>query len=77
MKEQGPLLRCGLYPIALLLMFSASLVSLGQTQADSFERVSIGAFDPDAWNGIVFDSKTYGQPLVFCHTDRIEERELS
>ena len=66
MKEQGSLLRCGLYPIALLLMFSASLVSLGQTQADSFERVSIGAFDPDAWNGIVFDSKAYGQPLVFA-----------
>src|SRR6202044_2764967 len=53
-KDRGPLLRFGFYPIALLLMLSASLFSLGETQADSFERVSIGAFDPDAWNGIVF-----------------------
>ena len=66
MKEPGPLLRCGFYSIALLLMFSASLLSLGEAQADSFERVSIGAFDPDAWNGIVFDSTAYGQPLVFA-----------
>ncbi len=65
-KEQGSLLRFAFYPIALLLMFSASLLSLGETQADSFDRVSIGAFDPDAWNGIVFDSKAYGQPLVFA-----------
>ena len=55
-KEPGSLLRCGFYSIALLLMFSASLLSLGETQPDSFQRVSIGAFDPDAWNGIVFDS---------------------
>jgi Trehalase len=65
-KEPGSLPRCGFYPIALLLMFSASLLSLGETQADSFDHVSIGAFDPDAWNGIVFDSKAYGQPLVFA-----------
>ena len=65
-KEPGSLLRCGFYLIALLLMFSASLLSLGETQADSFDHVSIGAFDPDAWNGIVFDSKAYGQPLVFA-----------
>ena len=65
-KEPGSLLRCGFYLIALLLMFSVSLLSWGETQAESFERVSIGAFDPDAWNGVVFDSKAYGQPLVFA-----------
>ena len=64
--ERGPLLRFGFYPIALLLMFSASLLSLGETKADSFERVSIGAFDPDAWNGIVFDSTAFGQQLFFA-----------
>jgi hypothetical protein len=65
-KKTGSLLRCGFYPIALLLMSGVSLLSLGETQADSFERVSIGAFDPDAWNGIVFDSTAYGQHLVFA-----------
>src|ERR1700689_1160062 len=58
--------RGGLHPIALLLVLSVSVLSLAQTKSESFERVSIGAFDPDAWNGIVFDSTAFGQQLFFA-----------
>jgi len=32
----------------------------------AFERVLIGAYDPDAWNGIVFEAATLGQRLPFA-----------
>jgi len=31
-----------------------------------FTEVHIGAFDADAWNGLVFDSKAYGQRVPFA-----------
>ncbi|MGC2398879.1 MAG: trehalase family glycosidase [Acidobacteriaceae bacterium] len=59
-----------MYPIELvllfLLIFGVSVFSFGETSPESFERVSVGAFDPDAWNGVVFDARAYGQPLVFA-----------
>jgi len=33
---------------------------------ESFESVFIGAYDADAWNGIVFDAKAAGQSLPFA-----------
>ena len=33
--------------------------------AQDFSDVHIGAFDADAWNGIVFESKAYGQRVPF------------
>jgi hypothetical protein len=36
-----------------------------QTTRD-FSDVSIGAFDADAWNGIVFESSAYGQRIPFA-----------
>ncbi len=58
----------GFYPVALLLVLSASILALAQekTPAEPFEQVLIGAFDPDGWNGIVFDSTAFGQRLPFA-----------
>lgn len=40
--------------------------ALAAQVAHDFSEVHIGAFDPDAWNGIVFDSKAYGQRVPFA-----------
>jgi hypothetical protein len=50
------------YLLALLL-FPVFLAA--QTRPE-FSAVHIGAFDPDAWNGIVFDSTAYGQRIPFA-----------
>ena len=42
------------------------VVAQGGPKAGVFDRVSIGASDPEAWNGIVFDSSAYGQSLPFA-----------
>lgn len=65
-RRSGIHIRGGLYPVALLLVLGASVPCLGEAKAESFDRVSIGAFDPDAWNGIVFDSTAFGQQLFFA-----------
>lgn len=51
--------------VACFIPLLAPLSSVAQ-QNHEFESVSIGAFDPDAWNGIVFESKAYGQRLPFA-----------
>src|ERR1700710_1090527 len=40
-----------------LFFLSIPLVLMGQKNNDQdvFEKMYVGAFDPDAWNGIVFD----------------------
>src|SRR2546423_3089480 len=41
-------------------------LSLAAQLAQEFSEVHIGAFDADAWNGIVFESKAYGQRVPFA-----------
>jgi hypothetical protein len=50
---------------ALLLTLLLPL-SLAAQAAQDFSEVHIGAFDADAWNGIVFESKAYGQRVPFA-----------
>ncbi len=47
--------------VALLLP-----LSLAAQVAQDFSEVHIGAYDADAWNGIVFESKAYGQRVPFA-----------
>ncbi len=49
--------------IVLVVPLSAAPQSL---PADPFDHVAVGAFDPNAWNGLVFDSTAYGQRLPFA-----------
>lgn len=51
----------------LLLVISAPFIA-GQAQntPSQFESMHIGAFDPDAWNGIVFDGTAYRERLTFA-----------
>src|SRR5215469_6942033 len=46
-----------------LLLLPASLAAQMRPEVSA---VHIGAFDPDAWNGIVFESKAYGQRIPFA-----------
>lgn len=51
------------------LAFAAPLNSAGQSQSQTqskFESVEVGAFDPEAWNGLVFLARTRQQPLNFA-----------
>src|SRR5262249_886099 len=50
------------------VLFLAVVVplSVGARVAQDFSEVHIGAFDADAWNGIVFESKAYGQRVPFA-----------
>src|SRR5882757_2482102 len=41
-------------------------VSLAAQVAQDFSEVHIGAFDADAWNGIVFESKAHGPRVPFA-----------
>jgi hypothetical protein len=41
-------------------------LSLAAQVAQDFSEVHIGAYDADAWNGIVFESKAYGQRVPFA-----------
>lgn len=47
----------------ILVLFTSSL-AVGQNP--SFERVDIGAYDPDAWNGIVFLTHAFHQSANFA-----------
>ena len=51
----------------LLLFLSVPLFLMGQgkNDRDVFDKMYVGAFDPDAWNGIVFDGTAYGQRVPF------------
>ena len=55
--------------VAVLLFFlSVPCFLIGQegNDRDVFEKMFVGAFDPDAWNGIVFDGTAHGQRLPFA-----------
>jgi len=58
----------GLYVFVLPAILAVPFLAPAQDvpQRDAFDRVSIGAFDPDAWNGIVFDAEAYGQRVPFA-----------
>jgi Trehalase len=53
---------------ALLFFLSVPCFLIGQegNDRDVFEKMFVGAFDPDAWNGIVFDGTAHGQRLPFA-----------
>jgi hypothetical protein len=44
---------------------------------ESFESVLIGAYDADAWNGIVFAAKAAGQSLGFLMGNAAREGKQS
>ena len=52
-----------LFVLSPLLL--APAIGVCQT-SPTFERVDIGAFDPDAWNGIVFLARAFHQPAGFA-----------
>src|SRR5437016_302830 len=52
------------HPAIFLALFLP--LSLAAQVAQKFSEVHIGAFDADAWNGIVFESKAYGQRVPFA-----------
>jgi hypothetical protein len=49
--------------LALVLLFPLSLAA---PAGQEFSEVHIGAFDADAWNGIVFESKAHEQRVPFA-----------
>ena len=55
-------------PWVLPLLFLAVLLpaSVAAQAGQDFSEVHIGAFDADAWNGIVFESKAHGQRVPFA-----------
>ena len=48
-----------------LASFAAPVSVHGQSKSD-FESVAIGAFDPEAWNGLVFLARARQQPVNFA-----------
>jgi len=48
--------------LSFILLVSTAVYA----QNPSYERVDIGSFDPDAWNGIVFLAKAFQQPTGFA-----------
>lgn len=53
----------------ILFFLSIPLLLMGQKKQsdhDVFDKMYVGAFDPDAWNGIVFDGTAYGQQVPFA-----------
>jgi Trehalase len=57
----------GLRSVIACVILAIPLSAVPQTlQADPFDHVAIGAFDPNAWNGLVFDATAYGQHLPFA-----------
>jgi Mannosylglycerate hydrolase MGH1-like glycoside hydrolase domain len=53
-----------LFLLALLVAL-ATRICFGQAQP-AFENVRIGAFDAEAWNGVVFLARAFQQPAVFA-----------
>jgi len=48
-----------------LASFAAPVSVHGQSKSD-FESVAIGAFDPEAWNGLVFLARAHQKPVNFA-----------
>jgi hypothetical protein len=64
--EAGYRLRACYVALLLLFLIPVSLMGQNERSQDVFEKMFVGAFDPDAWNGIVFDATAYGQRLPFA-----------
>jgi len=52
--------------LAATFMLSAAGAQDTAKHSPDLEAVHIGSFDPDAWNGIVFDVSAFGQDLPFA-----------
>src|SRR5262245_50039054 len=52
-------------PLITLLFLPLTLHCLCQS-SPTFDSVSIGAFEPDAWNGVVFLAQAFQQPASFA-----------
>ena len=64
LKER--LLRSCLFLVTSTLFFLALPSHHFSQSSPAFDSVSIGALDPDAWNGIVFLAKAFQQPAFFA-----------
>ena len=64
LKER--LLRSCLFLVTSTLFFLALAPHHFSQSSPAFDSVSIGALDPDAWNGIVFLAKAFQQPAFFA-----------
>jgi Trehalase len=51
--------------IVLLLPFAPTLPGQNEGHDQGYDHVAIGAYDPDSWNGIVFDAEANGQRIPF------------
>ncbi|HEX5483765.1 MAG TPA: hypothetical protein VFZ08_14170, partial [Terriglobia bacterium] len=51
--------------LVFLLSVMAGALCLGQAQP-TFDSVKVGAFDPEAWNGVVFLAQAFHQPATFA-----------
>lgn len=51
--------------VLVFLLSMAAAACLGQN-APTFDSVKIGAFDPEAWNGVVFLAQAFHQPATFA-----------
>ncbi len=47
-------------------LLSALLIAPSLTAGQSYDRIDVGAFDPAAWNGIVFLAQAFHQPSGFA-----------
>ena len=52
--------------ILVMLIAAPNLAGHAQKSKDKFDTIHVGAFDPDAWNGIVFDGTAYNERLTFA-----------
>ena len=64
LKER--LLRSCLFLVTSTLFFLALASHHFSQSSPAFDSVSIGALDPDAWNGIVFLARAFQQPAFFA-----------
>ena len=64
LKER--LLRSCLFLVTSTLFFLALAPHHFSQSSPAFDSVSIGALDPDAWNGVVFLAKAFQQPAFFA-----------
>lgn len=51
--------------IAVIVLAVGSTLCFGQARP-AFQSVRIGAFDADAWNGVVFLTRAFDQPAAFA-----------
>ena len=56
------------YLILVIFVLVGRVLAAAQQapNTEAFERISIGAYDYDAWNGVVFDAAAFGQRLPFA-----------